>query len=302
MSLLNPRLLGVAIVLSAAAMAGCSGSSAADDGDLTEGALGGAAGMNPRWVGPVPGTKNNPVDDDLVLTAWKKVARDFYGVGPNQTTPTGYNPAANPPVAEVGQCIAGATPPFWSDLMAHFYCWHPSYQPTNPNIRACFSGATRGLQVTESGAQARKIMYPEAYDHCVYQQANWVAGGSTTFDRTTIDSNKGSKTMPGALAWVKNNEDEAFRYVMFSWYDPNTLSYAEQQRVINKFYQDIGMPRFPRNTDATATASGNPSLTPHPEAARLQQWMTTYYNDTKDATGGPAAKQGTDGGLLGNNN
>lgn len=286
------------LTLSTLATLACSASGESEPSEETEGALGRAGAVpKDKWVGPQPGTLDNTIDKDLVLKAWNKTREDFYITPAGASHPPGLKAKpASPLDAEPGQCLA-ACPAWWGDLVCHFYCWYPSYQPTNPNIRACFSGAARGTTRTESLGEAgtsapRQLFYPEVYDYCIYQDGDFVTNSRVVpYDQTVIDKNKklslspGAPNpaggaplnpMPGALEYVKKNQDEAFRYVMYTWYHPNTFSYVKQQEVIDEFYRGAGLTRPVRPTDATKTATGNPSLTPHPKHDAVRDWMKAY--------------------------
>ena len=51
-----------------------------------------------------------------------------------------------------------------------------------------------------------------------------------------IEQNKKAKYKLGVLKWVDDNEREAFRHVMFTWYNPKAFDIASQQEALNEFY------------------------------------------------------------------
>lgn len=226
-----PRHLLALFATATCALIGCSTEPSIDDGS-DEGAVRGGPITEPTWIGPPPGAKRQPLDKPLVLTAWKKVQDSFYNSTSGYTTPR--NAAQPPDSSEPSQCLQ-VCPDFWGDLVCHFYCTNPTYDSTfKPNIRACFSGATRGLQRTDTNPP-RRVTYWEAYDHCVFQRADWVAG-TPTYDQAKIDDAKQTGKMPGPLKWVKQNADDAFRYVMFTGFNPTAFHKAQEQELINEFY------------------------------------------------------------------
>lgn len=165
---------------------------------------------------------------------------------------------------------------YYSDIVAHFYCNTPSYNKVSPNVRSCFSyisspqyghpygeynkeiripdtPETTGVAVA---GPPRKLNYAEAYDYCLYQAYDVVANGavkqgatdaqipglgaygteSPLWDGDVIAKNKAANVKPGVLSWIDDNMRDAFQHVMFTWYNPNAFKLADQQEVINAFY------------------------------------------------------------------
>ncbi len=113
-------------------------------------------------------------------------------------------------------------------------------------------------------------MYPKVYDYCLYASTTAAAsasdggaeGGATdggapgpvanpvvngfdvvlypsnmpVWDDDNIAKNKKAKKKFGVLKWVDDNEREAFKHVMYTWYNPNAFDMASQQEALNKFY------------------------------------------------------------------
>jgi len=216
------------------------------------------ARIKPEWKGPTPGTKNNDIDGKLVLDAWKKVKETFYDNRGLKTFDRQGNvvdvaTGIYPHESEAAQCL-GNPVPWWSDLMLHFYCWMPSYANVTPNVRGCFSYVTRAMQgptpppgqQPAPGYEQRMLFYPEVYDYCLYQDYDYVKSTMTgtklpVFDTDEIDRNKAAGNKVGVMKWVDDNIGDAYKHVMFTWYDPDTYDMAQQQAIINAFYGvDLG--------------------------------------------------------------
>jgi hypothetical protein len=196
---------------------------------------------------PPPGTTDNPLDIDLVVTAWKKVKADFYD------TTQGYTQSvrgAPPPAGEVNRCL-GACPRYYSDLVCHYYCWHPSYEQVSPNVRGCFTYLANGIDSSNTPVmrldavtqQARVLFYPEIYDYCLYAEKDGKGydgvlnkNGSPPWDEAIINANKAAGRKIGVLKWVDDNEEKAFKHVMWTWYNPSAFKMEDQQKAINAFY------------------------------------------------------------------
>ncbi len=202
-----------------------------------------------------------------------KAFMTYDGQGKEITPPAGF--AFPDGLAEATQCL-GNPVPWWSDLAIHFYCWNPSYLTVSHNVRGCFSyvprspqgpvnqhaglpdgglvwssavdgGAAVGTPVEPDYAQ-RILFYPEVYDYCLYQDYDQsrttalqrfnVYVPNPEFDTAVIDRNKRSGTKPGVMRWVDANAEwrETFKHVMFTWYDPDTYDWEQQQEIINQFY------------------------------------------------------------------
>lgn len=268
--------------------------------------------LNPKWKGPKPGAKDQSLAMKAeVLASWKKVKADFYD------SPAGYAAGTTaPPSNEPASCL-GACPPWWGDLVCHYYCWHPSYTPVDPNVRDCFSGAARGVMRNDT-TPPRKLFYPEVYDYCVYQDAVFHKNRTPAYDQNLIDTNKRAGTLAGPLKWVHENEGEAYRYVMYTWFNPFAFDRADEQDVINEFYAsaptavpgaagarppfvlskknyttadtaDVAAcnawrPRRPTDPgDGThcSSAARPAALQSHPETATYVQYMSRYQDVTK---------------------
>jgi hypothetical protein len=214
-----------------------------DDGDLSAA----AQSRSRSSLNPPPGTKNNALDIDLVLDAWKKVKADFY----DSTRGYTHNPGgAAPPASEVEQCL-NVCPAYYSDLVCHYYCWHPSYEKVSPNVRGCVTYIAKGMSPDGNSftrldavtKQPRKLYYPEIYDYCLYAEKDGKgydvvlnAAGSPPWDEAIISANKAAGRKIGVLKWVDDNEAKAFKYVMYTWYNPFAFKVEDQEKAINAFY------------------------------------------------------------------
>jgi hypothetical protein len=205
-----------------------------------------------RYVGslnPPPGTTDNALDVDLVLTAWKKVKADFYDSAQGYT----HNPnSAPPPASELNRCMTNCyIITYYSDLVCHYYCSHPSYEQVSPNVRGCFSYLANGA--TASGVavmrkdpvtqQERPLYYPEIYDYCLYAEKDGKGYDAVLnptapppWDEAIINANKAAGRKIGVLKWVDENEAKAFKYVMYTWYNPFAFKLEDQEKAINAFY------------------------------------------------------------------
>lgn len=260
---MKTHLIGLALATSL--VAACSAQDSNDTGE-DEGAATIAPTITAEWVGPEPGLKSQPIsasDKTMILAAWNKTYDSFYkapGDGYLASSKTPTEQLADP--ADIQGCLA-ACPAFWGDLVCHFYSSHPSYSATlKPNIRSCFSGATRDLQRPDPSAPGgkRRVTYWEAYDHCVFQAGDWV-NAPPEYKEANIAANKrnwrtgqGTNPLRGDMAWVERNERDAFRYVMFTGYNPEAFDWTDEQEVINRFY-GIPNPRNPSKEDCLG-ASG----------------------------------------------
>jgi hypothetical protein len=270
-------LSSLALAAVPVAVVACSAETAEEETE--EGA--GAARAKEK-ISPVPGTDNNELNVKLVVTAMKRVQKAFYPTADaNGVTPaTEYEPSTRSQARqadEIKECF-DFCPSYWSDLVCHFYCSHPSYALVSPNVRGCFSNIVRGGYSVQRKAPDGSIqplrnfpqdfaMYPKVYDYCLFASTTGQATGGGTdaglgdgdvapapnpvehgfdvvlhgndlpvWDDANIEKNKKAKKKIGVLKWVDDNEREAFRHVMFTWYNPNAFSMASQQEALNEFY------------------------------------------------------------------
>lgn len=91
------------------------------------------------------------------------------------------------------------------------------------------------------------IFYPEIYDYCLYQEYDYAKFSSgphkplPVFDTAEIDTNKAAGKKVGVMKWIDDNIGDAFKHVMFTWYEPHTYKFDQQQAIINSFYNvDLG--------------------------------------------------------------
>jgi hypothetical protein len=211
-----------------------------DDSDL-------AAVRTRSSLNPPPGTQDNALDIKLVLDAWKKVKADFYDSKQGYTkTENG----ASPPASEVTQCLS-ACPNYYSDLVCHYYCWHPSYAQVSPNVRGCLTYLARGAAANgtpierkdPATKQLRALYYPEIYDYCLYAEKDGKGydavlnyNSPPPWDEAIINANKAAGRKIGVFKWIDDNEAKAFKYVMYTWYNPFAFKLEDQEKAINAFY------------------------------------------------------------------
>jgi hypothetical protein len=220
------------------------------------------ATIKPTWKGPAPGSTNNDLDAQGVLEGWRKVEalytqrqlRTYDSAGRVRTPGADFNYPVGRQEAEM--CLQNPVP-WWSDLLIHFYCWHPSYEHVTNNVRGCFSYVTRqeqgpppiAGQPIDPTNQQRMLFYPEVYDYCLFQPYDQVKQEITgapapVFDTAEIDKNKQRRNgagKVGVMKWTDDNMADAFKHVMFTWYQPMTYDMEQQQDVVNAFYGvDLG--------------------------------------------------------------
>jgi len=238
------RILALLLTLSIPVVA-CQAEDADDGADTAEGASSNKTG--PETGGTRPGIKDQALDVDLVLKGWNKVKDDFYrGSQPGFGTGPGKRPkkltAKN--VTDAGEfepatCI-NACPDFWSDIVCHYYCWHPSYEELPNNTRGCYTNVGRGTPLQTEARPNRRMHYPEIYEYCLYQPFDPIkvqqGKAPPVYDSKEIKANKAAGKKVGVLKWVDDNEAASFKHVMFTWYGPRTFSIESQQEAINKFY------------------------------------------------------------------
>jgi hypothetical protein len=180
-----------------------------------------------------PGSINNKIDKDKLVKAWLEVADMFYGPKPIYTVGTGVTIAEEP----LSTCLS-ACPTYFSDLTCHFYCWHPSYKPVTPNIRGCFTSIARDqLVLKPNGAPLN--LYPEVFDYCMFQDFDQNLGKIPAYDAQLIAQRKASNTRAdrvGLLKYMSPEQEDAFKYVIFNWYNPFAFDPAEEKAVIDAFY------------------------------------------------------------------
>lgn len=243
--------LRTALPLLALASVACTAVPVDDVGD-SEDAVTTFAKEKPVWKGPTPGSTDNDLDARGVLDAWRKVKQTFY----DERGLKGYDRQGNvvdlgaqyPQASEAAQCLGNAVP-WWSDLLLHFYCWQPSYAVATPNVRGCFSYVTRALQgpppvpsqPVAPGFEQRMLFYPEVYDYCLFQGYDYAKASVTgqplpVFDTDEIDRNKRANNKIGVMRWTDENIGDAWKHIVFSWYEPKTYKLDQQEDVINAFY------------------------------------------------------------------
>jgi len=144
---------------------------------------------------------------------------------------------------EPATCM-NACPAYYSELVCQFYCYHPSYQSVSPNVRGCFTQLARGrVPVKDTNNNDFSFeTYSQMYAYCLY--AENAAGKGYDVARGQFPAWDESQMLKaftrgkpaGVLSWVHTNEEKAFQYVMYTWYNPWAFSEASQQVILNKFY------------------------------------------------------------------
>lgn len=195
---------------------------------------------------PTPDSEDNALAVPQVVRAMKAIRKAFYedGSGYYQSSTPGAARVTVPDASEPASCVQ-VCPPFWSDVMCHYYCALPSYSSVTPNIRECFSEVVRGYQaVTEPAAAGevvkhpsnRPFYYPEVYDYCAYQKP--LLGGFPQYSEDEIEKNKTDANPIGPLGWIHRQQEQhdVWKAIMYAWYNPFTYRNDHQQDAINEFY------------------------------------------------------------------
>jgi hypothetical protein len=222
---------------------------------------------------PPPGTTGNRIEIEKLVDAWKEAAEMFYG--PN---PTGYRSGTrDSPVGilqePISSCL-GACPQYFSDLTCHFYCWHPSYKYVSPNVRGCFTSIARDSLVKKPNGQPLNL-YPEVFDYCMYQEFDQAFNTIPAYDENLIAQRKSSNRAGdrvGVIRYMTKKQEDAFKYVMFNWYNPFAFDEKDEREVIDKFYasQPGVAPSIPHQV--SRTNKGN-----HPRYAQILPFMQQQY-------------------------
>jgi hypothetical protein len=217
-----------------------------------------------------PGTVGNKIEIEKLLAAWNDEAEMFYG------TNTIYTPATKANAVGILQeslstCLQ-ACPPYYSDLSCHFYCWLPSYKQVVPNVRGCFTSIARDQLVKKPNGQPLNL-YPEVFDYCMYQEYDQVLKSIPQYDENVIAQRKSTNRATdrvGVLKYMSPKQEDAFKYVMFNWYNPFAFDLADQQAILDKFYAAHPNQTVPHV--ATATGKAN-----HPRFAPILAYMQNQY-------------------------
>jgi len=186
-------------------------------------------------------------------------------------------PSANAPLySEVARVPC---PAYYSDLVCHFYAHMPSYETVIPNIRGCFSRLANGyLQVPNGDGTSHNAVYPEMWDYCMYQDYDAVLGKTPSYDQATIDANKAAGNEVGVLRYMANSLRPVFKFVMYTWYEPNTFLQSDQQAILNQVYAALGQ-------QVPAPRSG---LSTHPDGGNIVPRMVKYFQTAKVPTAAPS--------------
>lgn len=185
-----------------------------------------------KLVAPPAGTDNNPLDVDAIVKYMLDTKAKFYDGNKPGFDVSDPKYATLPNINDFTGCL-GNNPQYWSTLVQHFYCLHPSYNSVIPNIRGCFSRLANGSQVNGRG------FYPEVFDYCMYQEYDAVQQKVPTFDKDVIAKNKALPNgagRVGVMKYMTAEEEEVFKYVLYTWYNPFAFKVEDQQAVLDKFW------------------------------------------------------------------
>ncbi len=216
------KIFYLAAFVLVAGMSSCKTTSTKSNASLASAGTGGT-----KLVTPPAGSKDNDLDVDAVVKYMKDIRQKFY-----EGSHSGFSKTLSgsyPTITDAESCMSN-NPSYWSTLVQHFYCLHPSYDNVVPNVRGCFSVLANGRQVNGRG------IYPEIFDYCMYQDYDAVEGRRPTFDKNTIIANKSAGNKVGVLKYMSDEEIEVFKYVIFTWYNPFAFKESDQQKVLDEFW------------------------------------------------------------------
>lgn len=125
------------------------------------------------------------------------------------------------------------TPPYWSDIQAHFYCQYG-------NARGCYSGMARNLYEDETGPKV--LSRAEMAEACrVFNPAGKLRGSKGTYKTYQKDfTNQVMNQRPSDRDDTNTyNHFPVFRYIMTA--RTFAFPFKQQQKIINAFY-DVADP------------------------------------------------------------
>lgn len=282
----------------------------------------------PQPAGPGVRPTPAPLAVDRVLDAWRGIRKEFYETQNGYSDHTsklcdGKTPGCKPvsvggaapmhiakptattaPVAalDVPTCVA-ACPDNWSDIVCHFYCWMPAYDSVWPNIRGCFTNLAREGIPDEGSTTTKPIVrklrpFPEIYDYCTYESYDAVTQSQDinqgpNWDPAVINAKK--RNPDGVLTYVDTAKTpqgydlrDAFKHVMFTWYEVDAYDKGDQAKAISAFYNDpetkklLGANDVTRSTPASSTPLDPNGLKIY-EARKAA--MTVYWNSSRATNG-----------------
>jgi hypothetical protein len=116
------------------------------------------------------------------------------------------------------------------------------------------------------------------FDYCMYQNYDYVQGSRPAYDLTgTILPNKAAGTEVGVLQYMRQKDASGsdatnriravFKYIMYTWYEPNTFAAADQASILTKVYTAMGQP-------VPAPRGG---LSTHTQASIIVPAMVSYF-------------------------
>lgn len=182
---------------------------------------------------PRPGTDNNPINVDAFVAAWLSEAKMLYGESSIYKARGSSSP---PNVSEIERCV-NECPRHYSTLTCHYFCWHPSSRDVGfdwPNIRGC---------LTKPNSDVYQGFFPKIFDYCMYQEDyfEWVPGEFYLRpNEPLIRARKMANTRSdrvGVLGYMNAQQEDAFKFVMYNWYNPFAFRQDDEQAVLDQFYQ-----------------------------------------------------------------
>jgi hypothetical protein len=194
---------------------------------------------------PIPGSTFNSISDNarrFIVEAVLEAKKTYY----DDKKYASSSPGSPPDFSEVASVPCGGS---YGYLVCNFYAHMPSYASVTPNVRGCFSYmANGGLQVpqnlwgggTYGSGTTRAGTYAEAFDHCLYNDYDAAQGRQPAWDTGTVAANKAAGTEVGVLKYLSPRVRAAFKFVMYTWYQPDTYKNADQVEIVDEIYKAYG--------------------------------------------------------------
>jgi hypothetical protein len=218
---------------------------------------------------PPPGSIKNQIEYQKVLAAWDEVADTFYGPDKKVYAKDTADQPVDITSEPISNCLS-ACPPYFSDLVCHFYCWHPSYKKVSPNVRGCFTSIARDNLVSKPNG-ANLNLYPEVFDYCMYQEFDQAYDRKPAYNESLIAQRKSTNQKSdrvGVLKYMSKRQEDAFKYIMFHWYNPFAFDEVEEQKLMDEFYSKRSF--VPHKVNRANKAN-------HPRYAQILPFMQAQY-------------------------
>jgi hypothetical protein len=125
---------------------------------------------------------------------------------------------------------------------------------------------------TAPSTTTRGATYPEIFDHCLYQDYDYVMGRRPAWSFTEVATNKSAGTEKGVIKYMSPELRAVFKFVMYTWYEPATYNAADQTAIVDKIYASYTPP---------ATAPAFTAGTKYARADQIVAAMNAYIAANK---------------------